>query len=198
MKHNGGSIGMYSGLVNVGQHFLRLRRTSLVALVVLAISGCSSGSWRDASRQSANIAPSPKSTTEAVIQVYGADAWGWRGIFAVHTWIAVKRENADAYTVLEVIGWRAGHGLPVLRVEEDIPDRHWFGSEPELILDKRGAGVELMIDQILTLSERYPWANTYTVFPGPNSNTFPAWVAKHVPELGLELPFRAIGSGWEE
>ena len=86
----------------------------------------------------------------------------------------------------------------MLRVEEDIPDRHWFGSEPELIFDKRGAGVELMIDQILTLSERYPWANTYTVFPGPNSNTFPAWVAKQMPELGLELPFRAIGSGWEE
>ncbi|WP_231882966.1 DUF3750 domain-containing protein, partial [Oleiphilus sp. HI0132] len=46
-------------------------------------------------------------TPEAVIQVYGADAWGWRGWFAIHTWIAVKARDASEYTVLEVIGWRA-------------------------------------------------------------------------------------------
>ncbi|WP_232465235.1 DUF3750 domain-containing protein [Oleiphilus messinensis] len=28
------------------------------------------------------------------------------------------------------------------------------------------------------------------------SNTFPAWIAQQVPELELELPFSAIGSGW--
>lgn len=27
------------------------------------------------------------------------------------------------------------------------------------------------------------------------SNTFIAWIARQVPELGLELPFSAIGSG---
>ena len=42
----------------------------------------------------------------------------------------------------------------------------------------------------------YPWPEQYNAFPGPNSNTFTAWVARQVPTLGLELPFSAIGSGY--
>ena len=42
----------------------------------------------------------------------------------------------------------------------------------------------------------YPWKTTYKVFPGPNSNTFTAWIGKEVPELELDLPFSAIGSGY--
>ena len=42
----------------------------------------------------------------------------------------------------------------------------------------------------------YPWKTTYKAFPGPNSNTFTAWIAKQVPELDLDLPFSAIGSGY--
>ena len=166
--------------------------------VLCLLTACSTGSWREASRASAQIAPDPAQTPEAVIQVYGADAWGWRGLFAIHTWIAVKPTNAPNYTVLQVIGWRAKNGLPVLRVEQDLPDRYWFGSEPELLLDKRGPELDAMIEKILASAQTYPWANEYRVFPGPNSNTFPAWIAQKVPELGLELPFRAIGSGWAE
>ena len=44
----------------------------------------------------------------------------------------------------------------------------------------------------------YPWKTTYKAFPGPNSNTFTARIAKNVPELELELPFSAIGSGYIE
>jgi hypothetical protein len=133
-----------------------------------------------------------------VIQVYAADAWGWRGIFAVHTWIALKPRNADHYTVYEVVGWRERRGLPVLRIEQDTPDRHWFGARPELILDRRGEGVDELITQIESTAQDYPWKHEYRVFPGPNSNTFPAWVAQKVPDLQLELPFRAIGSGWAD
>ena len=50
--------------------------------------------------------PTRRSTPEAVVQVYGARTWGWRGNFGVHTWVAVKPAKARAYTVYEVIGWR--------------------------------------------------------------------------------------------
>ncbi len=116
----------------------------------------------------------------------------------VHTWIAVKPRNADQYTVYEVIGWRERRGLPVLRIEQDTPDRHWFGAEPELILDRRGEGVDELITRISAAAEDYPWKHEYRVFPGPNSNTFPVWIAYKVPDLQLELPFRAIGSGWAD
>ncbi len=41
--------------------------------------------WRTASRDSAGLAPLPKDTPEAVVQVYAARAFGWRGAVAVHT-----------------------------------------------------------------------------------------------------------------
>jgi len=34
---------------------------------------------RTASRQSAGMVPAPSVTKGAVMQVYGADTWGWRG-----------------------------------------------------------------------------------------------------------------------
>ena len=40
---------------------------------------------------------------------------------------------------------------------------------------------------------RYPYANAYVTWPGPNSNTFVAWVGREVPELRLALPPTAIG-----
>jgi hypothetical protein len=101
--------------------------------------------------------------------------------------------------VYEVIGWRQRRGLPVLRIEPvDSPDRYWFGAKPELLLDRRGAGVQELILAVDQAARDYPWKHEYRVFPGPNSNTFPAWVAQQVPDLELELPFRAIGSGWAD
>lgn len=167
-------------------------------LLSLSITACSTNSWREASRASAKIAPDPQHASEAVIQVFAADAWGWRGFFAVHTWLAVKPANAEQYTVLEVIGWREKSGLPVVRIEQDVPDRYWYGAKPDLLLDVRGEKAERLIPQLINAARDYPWANEYRVFPGPNSNTFPAWLAIQVPELELELPFRAIGSGWAD
>ena len=54
--------------------------------------------WRTATRQSSGLAPKANITPEAVVQVYAARAFAWRGVFAVHTWISVKRENAPDYT----------------------------------------------------------------------------------------------------
>jgi hypothetical protein len=60
--------------------------------------------------------------TMNVVQVYGASTWGWRGWFAIHTWIATKPTDAESYTVYEVIGWRQHRGLPAMRIEKDLPE----------------------------------------------------------------------------
>ena len=39
----------------------------------------------------------------------------------------------------------------------------------------------------------YPYARAYRLWPGPNSNTFTAYVGRAVPELNLDLPPTAIG-----
>ena len=43
------------------------------------------------------------------------------------------------------------------------------------------------------MANDYPYKRQYSVWPGPNSNTFTAWVARSVPELELDLPPTAIG-----
>lgn len=173
-----------------------MRKLLTFFVMFLLLAGCSAGDWRTASREPAGIAPSPATTSESVIQIYGAPAWGWRGWFAIHTWISVKATNAASYTVYEVIGWRQRRGLPVVRIEQDLPDRYWFGERPRLLREFRGAGVDKLIAEIDKAARSYPWPDTYKAFPGPNSNTFIAWISRQVPELGLELPFTAIGSGY--
>lgn len=169
-----------------------------VVLVVTAIlAGCSGDrDWRTASRESAGIAPDPAKIHEAVLEVYGARAWGWRGWFAIHTWIAAKHTGETAYTVYDVVGWRLHHNQPVLRIDQDIPDRYWYGEKPVLIKEYRGRGVDGLIDAVDAAARAYPWKTTYRVFPGPNSNTFTGWIARRVPQLELQLPLRAIGSGY--
>lgn len=162
---------------------------SMMVLLVL-LAGCSSGDWRSASREPAGIAPDPASTPEAVIQVYAASTWGWRGWFAVHTWIAAKKSGEKEYTVYEVIGWRMKRGLPVVRIERDAPDRYWFGEKPELLADVRGAKADEFISRIDSAARTYPWSDTYKAFPGPNSNTFIAWILEKFPSLEWSFPFQ--------
>lgn len=164
--------------------------------LIITISGQAQGNWRTASRASVGIAPDPAVTPEAVVQVYGARAYSWRGYFGIHTWIAVKPTNADTYTIYEVLGWRQRRQLPVLAIYDQIPDRRWYGNMPVILADKRGDGVDELIDRIDQAVQDYPYAKRYTMWPGPNSNTFTAWVSRAVPELGLNLPPTAIGKDY--
>lgn len=175
-----------------------LRTCLLLIPLLFSLVCCASKDYRTASRESAGIAPNPLTNREAVVQVYGASTWGWRGWFAIHTWIATKPANAESYSVYEVIGWRLNRGLPAIRIEKDLPDRYWFGERPRLLKEFRGEPAGKLIDAVDKAAKSYPWPDTYKAFPGPNSNTFTAWIAKQVPDLGLELPFSAIGSGYVE
>jgi len=171
----------------------------VLALIVLTMYSFSSrGDWRTASRESAGIAPDPALTSEAVLHVYGADAWGWRGWFAIHTWIAAKRENEDFYTIYDVIGWRGYGGRQVVGIKRDTPDRYWYGARPRLLKAHQGIATEALIEAVDEAARNYPWPREYQAFPGPNSNTFIAWISREVPELELDLPFSAIGSGYVE
>ena len=169
-----------------------------VALTAL-LTGCTQrDDWHSASRASAGIAPDPAFTREAVIHVYGADTWGWRGWFAIHTWIAVKRKDEDFYTIYDVVGWRGYYGEGVLAIRAGVPDRNWYGARPELLQAHQGPAAEALIDAVDAAARSYPWQHQYKAFPGPNSNTFTAWVAREVPQLELDLPWSAIGSGYVE
>ena len=166
--------------------------------MLVAASGAISLSadWRTANRDSAGLAPDPTTTPEAVIQVYAARAFNWRGLFAVHTWIATKAPLARAYTVHQVVGWNLGSGRSVVESTIDLPDRRWYDAEPRVVADLRGERAASLIAAIEDAVARYPYANEYRLWPGPNSNTFVAFVAREVPGMALELPATAIGKDY--
>src|SRR6202049_3944860 len=78
-------------------------------LLMLALGGVPlHGDWRTATPRSVALAPDPATHREAVVQVYVSRAFGWRGAFAVHSWLAAKRANADRTTRFEVYRQRSG------------------------------------------------------------------------------------------
>ncbi len=162
----------------------------------LLVSRGSASDWRTASREPVGLAPDPAHTPEAVVQVYGARAVRWRGYFGVHTWVATKPAGAPAWTVYEVTGWRLRYSDSAVMIHDRPPDGRWFGNEPELLADKRGAGVDALIERIDRAARSYPYSGEYSAWPGPNSNTFVAWIARAVPELEVDLPPTAIGKDY--
>ncbi|MGE0861262.1 MAG: DUF3750 domain-containing protein [Gammaproteobacteria bacterium] len=174
-----------------------LALTLLGPLLVAASGTVKLGAdWRTASRASVGLAPDPATTREAVVQVYAARAFDWRGLFAVHTWLATKARDADHYVVHQVLGWNQWAGLPVVESRADVPDRRWYDAAPVLLRDVRGAAAESLLPALDAAVARYPHTHGYRLWPGPNSNTFVAAVAREVPALGLSLPGTAIGKDY--
>ena len=171
-----------------------------LSFAYLTFSGqLAASDWRTATREPSGLAPDPATTHEAVVQVYSARAVSWRGWFGVHSWIAVKPSNATEFTVHEVMGWRLKRTGTALVARNRPADGYWYGNRPELLGDIRGPGVDAIIERIEAAVKEYPYPGTYHVWPGPNSNTFVAFVLRKVPELRADLPPTAIGKdylGW--
>jgi Protein of unknown function (DUF3750) len=165
-------------------------------VVATAVVTRANADWRTASREPVGLAPDPALHPEAVVQVYAARTVGWRGAFGVHTWVAVKPARATAYTVYEVIGWKLRWDDTAVSIRERAADGRWFGNAPEVLADKRGAEAEALIPRIGKAAESYPYAKEYSAWPGPNSNTFTAWITREVPELRADLPPTAIGKDY--
>jgi hypothetical protein len=176
--------GSHPGAPRIRYSFVRL------AILLTLFLSFLDAAW--AAKQT-GLAPDPALVPEAVVQVYGARTAGPKGLFGVHTWVAVKPANAPEWTIYEVIGWRLRWSDTALVVRHRQPDAPWMGSAAELYADKRGEGVDELIRRIQQAAREYPYAKEYTLWPGPNSNTFTAWIARAVPELEVDLPATAIG-----
>jgi hypothetical protein len=176
----------------------RLVLYAVVLATVTAAAACMNtrSDWRTASREPTGLAPDPAEVKEAVVQVYGARTIGAKGLFGVHTWVAVKPAAAEEWTVYEVVGWRLRWSESAIVVHSRPPDGRWFGAAPELYADRRGPGVDELIERIDKAARAYPHGTEYRAWPGPNSNTFTAWIARAVPELELDLPATAIGKDY--
>jgi len=162
----------------------------LVLRAVVYYAGARAGSWRDADWSSAHMLAPAASDPAARILVFSGRTGRWKGIFAVHSWIVLKPENAESYTRYDLTGF----GRP-LHVNGWAPDARWFGNTPQVIADISGPAATAAIPKIRAAIAAYPFARLgdYRLWPGPNSNTFVANVLRAAPELDIALPPEAIG-----
>jgi hypothetical protein len=155
------------------------------------------GDWRTAGHQPTGQAPDPATHPEAIVQVYASRTFGWRGAFAVHTWLAAKPADADHYQRYEVIGWNLRSGRSAVSVSDlRAPDAEWYGTTPSVIRDLRGSDADAVIAKLPQAVASYGYAETYSAWPGPNSNTFIAHLGREIPELRVNLPSIAIGKDY--
>jgi hypothetical protein len=178
--------------------FRKMLRSTMLVVFVLPIAARGTlyavedhpRSWRDANWSSTGLLPNAADDPPARVLLFAGRAGGWRGIFAVHTWVVVKPENAAAYTRYDVMGF----GRPV-RINLHAPDSYWFGDRPQLVADARGARAAAAIPKIEAAVKGYPYAGygSYRVWPGPNSNTFTATLLRAAPELAIAMPPEAVG-----
>jgi len=180
--------------------FRILKRLALFLLLVFILPALASigvwqtknhaASWNVADWTSAGILPSVVEDQDAVIYLMAARTGRLKGALALHSWIVVKDKQGDQYRRYEVVGW----GQPV-RFNAYAPDARWYSNEPEIISIIRGEEAEAIIPKIEATVRAYPHSGrgAYTLWPGPNSNSFVAYVLNQVPELGLALPPNAVG-----
>lgn len=170
-------------------------KVSIICLFFV-LTSCSSKSFRDASRDSVGIAPNVNELNEDIFIVYYARAFSWRGYFGIHPWLAWKRKDEKQYTVAQVTSWQLRGSKSTISVIKDLPDRKWFDSSPTELLQIRGEKAGSVISQVEELILTYPFANRYSVWPGPNSNTFVAYMLRNIDELKLDLPANAVGKDY--
>lgn len=150
-------------------------------------------SWNRADWSSAGLLPPAAAKPEALVHIYAGRVGRWRGVFAHHTWIVIKEKGGARYTRFDKVAW----GQPV-KIDGWAPDGRWYGNQPELIGAVEGPLAERLIPQIRQAVRDYPYNRSggYALWPGPNSNSFTAYVLARVPEARIALPPTAIGKDW--
>jgi len=175
--------------------FLALFLLPLFARAALYAASDSPRSWRDADWSSTGSLPPANAYPQARVIILSGRTGGWKGVFAVHSWAVIKRENAPAWTRYDVVGW----GNP-LRVNGWAPDGRWFGDKPSVVVDVQGAEAAALIPKLEAAIQSYEFRHTgdYRIWPGPNSNSFIAALLRAVPELDVALPSNAIGRDFRD
>ncbi len=151
------------------------------------------GDWRSASWESSGLLAQAASVPEARVYVLAARTGQWKSIFAEHMSIVFKPEGARHWTRYDVVGW----GNPVRR-DAFAPDAIWYGNRPYVVAAFSGAAAAELIPRIEDSIARYPNSRrgSYQVWPGPNSNSFVAWVMRHTDGFSAELPPMAVGKDY--
>ncbi|MDP2298114.1 MAG: DUF3750 domain-containing protein [Pseudolabrys sp.] len=186
----------------------RLKRRSLIMLTIFVLFfapilaraamyalDSKPRSWRNADWSSTGALPPASEFEPARLVVFTGTTGGWKGVFAVHSWVVFKEANAREWKRYDVVGW----GTPV-RTNGWPADGRWYGNMPVAIADISGPEAAKLIPRLEAIVADYSYsrAGDYKVWPGPNSNSFTAAILRALPELAVTLPANAVGRDYRD
>lgn len=133
---------------------------------------------------------------EDVVQLHYAPLPAPIGAIAVHNWFAVYATQEGQWSRWEV--WEYENAAPTSwgHVVKNLqaPEAGVGGGDGHLLQEWRGVRATAII-AVLQRPEDYPYRRTYHPWPGPNSNTYIAWVL-HKAKAPFELDPRAVGKDY--
>jgi hypothetical protein len=123
-----------------------------------------------------------------VVQLYraGIPLLGW---LAAHYWLVIRDgERCERWEV-----WQSkdagGRSIGHLHCNLKPPEAHVGGGPTQLMAEWHGEQA-LALQRVLSGS--YPYCDTYRYWPGPNSNTYVAWVLR---QAGIDYPLGRLAVG---
>jgi hypothetical protein len=138
---------------------------------------------------------SAEAPSSCVVQLrYAALPWGI-GLVADHYWFVVTDEGSGSCQRWEVWQSPDAGGVSVGHVHRDLkdPDADVGGGPTRIAAVWHGAEAAALRAVLERCAAEYPHCHLYHYWPGPNSNTFAAWVLRKA-GIDYALPWRAIGA----
>jgi hypothetical protein len=117
------------------------------------------------------------------------------GAIAVHYWFVVH-DDAGACHRWEVWQTKNAGGTAVGHVHRDLKEpADGVGGGPSRVAAEWTGEQAARIAAVLAQPKSYPHAQRYRYWPGPNSNSFVAWVLR---QAGIQyaLHWKGIGRKW--
>ena len=116
------------------------------------------------------------------------------GLFAVHYWFTVLDPDSGRCDRWEI--WQSsdagGESVGHLHCNFKAPDEGVGGGPAHVHAEWRGDEARKIHSVLKETEKTYPHVHRYLPWPGPNSNTFAAWVLRQA-GIELHLPWKAIG-----
>jgi hypothetical protein len=163
----------------------RLLRRALVGLLALEVAGITGASFQATRWKTTDTPQGP------VVQLRTIDLPQPLRFFAVHSFFVEFVPEEGTWHRVEI--W--DRSPPYLK--KDLWPFDWEMVKDTLRVEREWEGEDaLALESVLARSfESYPWREHYVAWPGPNCNTYAAWVLREAKVAG-ELPPRAVGKDY--
>ncbi|MFT6361502.1 MAG: hypothetical protein ACJAV6_000413 [Candidatus Paceibacteria bacterium] len=123
--------------------------------------------------------------------------------FAVHTWIVtVSNGKIDRWEILHqksednTTGYFYRNAHPPVQGLKKGFFTNWDSNLIGSVSGDQYSLAKRILDYIENRTPTYPHQNKYSIYPGPNSNTYVAWILKEFPTSGIKLPWNAFGKNY--